>query len=370
MTHEPEPQDRNRVDLPPYSIEDRLKDFRASLDRQPPKKEALITLPGFLFRNGKDTLAYGWQLQGGMDASLLQRHILTYQRGLEAREQLLARIKPVEILEMVRSVWGKGEMKQTEEGGVLTYSYMKVEEKMAHGQHSHTSYSAINGETTSTTSFSYKTGQWCLRSLQVEQELAVSFGNEVFNRPEDLVTEELNAYFADWYREGVRMREVWGLPKTIWRRPDNLGVSVTVPYMLEPGQSKYYLQGYYRRNAEGYPTLHADKMNYIWELFKTKRYAGQNSTDLRLKEIAEDEELRKLSHPSIWFNQSASQQEILDYLAQRLEAQRKLGQLPSQLKELELAKIGELRKRNLLDEAIYPAIYSSDTKYRHTFYHD
>lgn len=258
-----------------------------------------------------------------IDEELLKSHAETHREGLEARDRLLERIKTIEILEMVRDILGKGEVSQNQEGAALTYRYQKVDEEwestpatpssdggpLGHG----TPGSLVGGHR-------YKTGKWRIWDLKVEEKVGVNFGGyspESMSDRRRMCVPEMNEFFADRYDRDLTgdihaPERFVGLPKAIWWRPENLGIYVTIPYALHEVRNKGILQGHYRPNT--------------W------------------------------NNPFARFDQSVSQQEIMDYLAQRLEAQKTVGQLPSQLEAIELAKIEELQKRGLLAKGkIYEA---------------
>ncbi len=362
MPQGPEPQDRNIGNVPPFSVEDQLKAFRRKLDGPP---DTRITIPGFLFRNGQDRkyepLRYRFTLSDGsifpgiqrrmlaandrlahIDEDLLHQHIETYRRGLETRELLLARIKPVEILGMVRDVWGKGEIKQTELGATIIYSYPVVTEERTSDtseswRSSWDSGYDYGGYVTDTRW--YKTGKWYANLHSVSERIDVNFGNAMFPHPESVNNNAVDEYFADFFYDhsskGFPDTTIWGtyfsdfrspdrklpngkmerytdnlelfrgIPRTIWRRPDNLGIRITVPGApLNDGERDYLVN---------------------------------NPTEYLPRSFA-------------WFDKSTSQQEIIDFLAQKLEDQKAGGYLPPQVETIELAKIEELRKRRLFIE--------------------
>lgn len=350
MAKEPEPQSTGQGSNSSFSVEAQLNAFRSQLDQVGVVHElpGLLTLPGFLFRNGKDrsrrfspsqldalrrndTDATQYMTDGEFgllvvnNKDILAKHSETYRRALEARSQLLDRIKPVEIIEMVRDIWGKGEIKQTEEDATLTYPYLKVEEEWVSKAIHHGPFHSSFPDASSpgyTTYVNEKTGKWCTSALQVRESVGVYFGNSEFHPSgynSDIYTigydpslsaNGLADFFAD-FADGSIGRTLYGvrIPKEIWRRPDNLGILVTVPYVLMP-----------RRNV---------------------------------KKIREEDgvgQYVRSTYESTWFDQSASQQEITDYLVQQLQAQKAVGQLPSQIEAVELAKIEELKKRGLFSE--------------------
>lgn len=347
MAKEPEPQSTGQGTNPSFSVESQLNSFRSQLDQVGVVHEipGLLTLPGFLFRDSKDrgrrfspsqldalrendTDATHYMIDGEFgllvvnNEDILAKHAETYRKALEARSQLLDRIKPVEIIEMVRDMWGKGEIKQTEEDVTLTYPYLKVEEEWVSKAIHHGPFHSSFPDASSpgyTTYVNEKTGKWCANTLQVRERVGVYFGNSEFHPSgydSDIYTigydPSLSANgLADFFADGSIVGTFYGVrvPKEIWRRPDNLGILVTVPYVLIP-----------RRNVKN---------------FRERDGIGQYV---------------RSTYESTWFDQSASQQEIMDYLVQQLEAQRAIGQLPPQIEAVELAKIEELKKRGLFSE--------------------
>lgn len=317
MAKEPEPQSTGQSSNSSFSAEAQLGEFRAQLD-QDVKKRRVTIIPGYLFRDCWELRTNQLSLHKfGMvtiDEELLELHAETYRRGLEARDQLLERIKPVEILEMVRNIWGKGEVSQSKEGTTLTYQYQKADEEWESvpSTHSYFGGSALSPETFSP-GYSYKTGKWRIWILNVEEKVGVNFGGyspEYQVVKQQIQTPEMNEFFADHYYSAhsngyqPAPERFVGLPKTIWWKPENLGIYVTVPYTLHEVRNEGILQGCYRSNTRDNPFARFDK--------------------------------------------SASQQDIMDYLSQKLEAQKAVGQLPYQMEALELTKIEELRKRGLL----------------------
>ncbi len=336
MTKEPEPRATGQGSNPLFSPEDQLNAFRARLDRE--KIGATKIIPGFLFRNGRERrVVYTrqftdfpssarWLYVDGLhyepapeiDDDLLERHTETYRKGLEARDQLLDRINATQILGMVRDVWGRGEIQQKGREVLLScnYAFATEEIKASTIPGHYVSGSAINGDFYVGTSTSYEiTGKWFASSLRAKEEIRVDFGNMQFPDPEKLPGNEkcpyklyaskdaeLREFFLDFYQGRMVTQHIDynPVPKEIWTKPDNLVIRVTVPYSMQPIR----VVGGYKSDNKGF----------------------------------------------VWFDQSASQQDIMDYLAEKLEAQRKVGQLPSQVEALELAKIEELKKRGLLLE--------------------
>lgn len=315
MAKEPEPRFTEQgSNSSLFSAEAQLEEFRTQLN-QDAEKRRITVIPGYLFRDGQELRTNQLPLHKfGMvtiDEELLELHAETYRRGLETRDQLLERIKPVEILEIVRDIWGKGEVSKNEEGSTLTYQYQKADEEWESvpSTHSYFGGSALHPETSSP-GYSYRTGKWLIVDMRYEEEIGVDFDGY---SPEDLKlwndklkTPEMNVFFADEYYKQGAPENFARLPRTIWWRPENLGIYVTIPYTLI-GLRKGVLNGDYRYYQRSTQTI-----------------------------------------PFARFNQSVSQQEIIDYLAQKLEAQRAVGQLPSQIEALESAKIEELQKRDLL----------------------
>lgn len=316
-----------------FSVEDQLNAFRVQLD-EVANPRGRLSIPGFLFKNGDersrvysphelealrikdpDYLRFNPDAHLGLvaihEGELIAQHVETYRKGIENRHSLLAKIKPIEILEVVRDVWGKGEIKQTDGGGILTYRYLKPENEVVVGQYT-TRGGRVGPEWSSGTKYYTigKSGKWRAYELSVQEEVVVNFGNAKFlDGRHELPKEYFVNFNADLHRE-----RAFKLPQKIWKSSDNLGIIVTVPYVVStfslPRVRDYSL--YYRPHE--HPVY-------------TYPYRRE-----------------------IWFNQPASQQEIMDYLVQQLEAQKAVGQLPSQIEAVELAKIEELRKRGLFAE--------------------
>lgn len=318
MAKEPEPQSTGQSNNPSFSVEDELNAFRKILDG--PTK---VTLPGFLFRGGWDR-EYKLGSEFEKDefkrwAGLLERHGETYQRALEARDQLWHRVDPVGILGKIQEAWGvMGKIQERKPGALLTYSYVTVRaERKGGGNWIPRRNLDVLGNTSGGgyISSGVLTGKWFAASTEVQTKAGVFFGNDKFydngNYGDTLNFEELNEFFADYYQHnsgGFPDLLPLKLPETIWRRPDNLVVLVIIPFKsLSPGT---LLQ----EKGEG-----------------RVRYYGNEAY--------------------CFFDPTVSQQDIFDRLLQQMEAQRKIGQLPSQLEALELAKIEELRKRGLFLEA-------------------
>lgn len=311
MANEPEPKNGNSGSTPSFSIEDELNRFKTQLDG---KTKVTLVAPGFLFRDGRDlseefSLAelrrmgnWGW---GGIDNNLLEQHKETYRRALETRRQLLDSIKPIEILGMVRDVWGEGEIKQKAEGVTLTYSYL-IPTAQREGGGSWIPRRSVGSLGNSTTggyiSSGMLTGRWYSSRVQMTAEVGVGFGNIKFPTPGSTYTPELDEFFADHSHPGayhpITPFPYVPIPREIWRRSDNLVILTSIPSPKPTGQGSYTI----------------------------------NSVE------------------ETYFNQSASQQGIMDVLAQKLEAQRIDGLLPSQFGAVENAKIEELRKRGLFIE--------------------
>lgn len=310
MTKEPEPRST-------YSMEDELKEFRRKLDGP-----TTITLPGFLFRGGWDreykfkfdfeiTNFNRWHTR---NADLLERHKETYKRALEARDQLWDRVDPVGILGKIQEEWGvMGKIQRKKPEAILTYSYSTAREERGPSYYIPPRNLDVIGNmsTGGYMSSGLLTGKWFAGSTEVQAKAGVYFGNEKFyddgNYGDTLKFEELNEFFADYYQHnsgGSPHLLPLRLPETIWRRPDNLVVRVIIPFKsLPPG------------------TLLQEKGKGRVSYYGNKAYYS--------------------------FDPTISQQDIFDYLSQQIEAQRKIGQLPSQIEALELAKIEELRKRGL-----------------------
>lgn len=340
MSNEPEPKSTGQGSNPSFSAEDQLNAF---IKKLPPPKDPMITIPDFLFRDERsrsfephfnpaaytpsDLFVLGRasvdKQLAHIDKDLLLQHAETYRRGLEARDQLLARIRPVEILEMVRDVWGKGEIVKKELGATLTYSYLAVRKYFAYtagGWYGISSGPGSAGLGPSSYNWrlgsSSETDKWIAKSDSVSEKIHINFGNAEYpsipsSDDFNIYHSKLDEFFADSYK-GVKQNSSFSIgdalfreiPKTIWRRPDNLGITVTVPRASPISDEEWKPENEYRRILSCYA----------------------------------------------WFDQSASQQEIMDFFAQKLEAQRVAGFLPSQLEALELAKIEELRKRGLFIE--------------------
>lgn len=331
-----EPEPGNTGSTPSFSTEEQLRKF---IEKLPPPEDPMITIPGFLFRDqhsrsfephfnpagytyyffpdpARQRASVDKQL-AHIDNDLLLQHAETYRRGLEARNQLLARIKPVKILELVRDIWGKGEIAQKEMGATVTYSYLAVKKEFGYSEPSST---AVGGRGFGIEYFKYdpggraETGKWIAGSTSISEEIHIDFGNAAhpslpFNY--NINDSQLDKFFADSNHTGTQssalslgdalFREI---PKTIWRRPDNLGITVTIPRA---------------------------------SLINDEEWKPENAS-------------RRIRSCYAWFDQSASQQEIMDFLTQKLEAQRTAGFLPSQIEAVEFAKIEELRKRGLFIE--------------------
>lgn len=318
MASGPEPKDRNTDNTPPFSAEAQLNAFRAQLDREKPSATKII--PGFLFRNGRERQV-GFTRELGafpskVDDDLLRQHTETYRRGLEARDQLLDRINATEILGMVRDVWGRGEIQQKGREALLWcgYAVAKKEIKEIHVPGHYVSGSVINGNSYIGPSTLYEiTGMWFSSHWRAQEGIRVDFGNMQFPDPEKLPGNEtcpyegyasedaaLREFFVDFYQGRMVTQHIDynPIPNQIWTRPDNLVIRVTVPYSMQ----LIRVVGGYQSDTKGFA----------------------------------------------WFDQSTSQQEIMDYLSGKLEALRIAGQLPLQVEELELAKLKELRQRGLL----------------------
>lgn len=327
MAIEPEQGSAGQGNHLSLSAEAQLNAFREQLGGE---KTVTQIIPGFLFRNGKErrtafTKRFANYIDGltyspapKIDDGLLERHMETYRRGLEARDQLLDRINVVEILEMVRDVWGRGEICREGREALLwcNYVFAREEIKTIHYPGHYSQGSAINGDFYIPSSTGYKiTGMWFASSLQAREQIRVDFGNMQFPDPENLPGNETNPYkgyaskgselrefFVDFY-QGHRVTQHIDynpIPDRIWTRPDNLVIRVTIPYPMKPVR----VVGGYRSASNGFT----------------------------------------------WFDQSDPQQEIMDYLSGKLEVLRIAEQLPLQVEKLELAKIEELRRRGLLKE--------------------
>lgn len=324
MAIEPGPQNTDKGTPSSYSIEYELKRFTAGLDWQPqPSAKRTMVLPGFLYRDGEDRVVIRSELRryddwnwrwGPREDQLLVQHNETYRKTLETRDLVIEKIKPTAILEIVRDFWGKGDVVQTPDGAVLTYSYLNAEPEVISGTYNDTRRHG-NFPDVGTTAFSttVTTGKWVPYQLTVEQEVVLRFGNAKF-RPDNLVGYDRNAitlsnqFFIDqhdplYIERGSTAgdKKFCFLPKEIFRTADNLGICVTTPYYWK-GRSTF------------------------------------------IRDIGE---FVRSTNNIILFAQSTSQQEIMDFLAKKLKAQKATGQLPSQREALELAKIEELRKRGL-----------------------
>lgn len=325
MATEPEPKSTGEGSNLSTLAEAQLNAFRTRLGRA----DVIKIIPGFLYRDGRDQEVTTFRGRMPYD-DLLEKHTETYRKGLEARDQLLDRINVVEVLGMVRDVWGRGEIRHEGREAVLWCNYAFAEEEIKGIDHpGYISHGTPMGGDTSygpSTSY-YRTGKWLALNSEVREQIRVDFGNMQFPDPENLPGNETNPYryytpdnpelrasFVDYYADRKRPNtgdpaplaihhfDDNSIPKQIWTRPDNLVIRVTVPSILVP---------YFNQTDWGY---------------------------------------RSDSKEFTWFDQSTSQQEIMDYLSGKLEALRIAEQLPSQVEVLELAKIGELRKRGLLVE--------------------
>lgn len=311
MTKEPEPRSTGQGSSSSFSVEDQLSVFRRELDEKTGKLDVIKIVPGYLFRDGRERRAkltpseirsmgkWGW---GGIDEDLLKQHAETYREALEARSQLLERIKPVEIVQMVRDVWSNGEIEQKTEGATLTYSYLLpiAEHELGHWIPSRSVGSLGNTTEGGYISSGRLTGKWFASRIQMTAGISVGFGNTEFPVPGNTYTQTLNEFFADHYYSSFSAGEFpyVPLPQKMWRRPDNLVILASIPSPKPIGQGSYIINN--------------------------------------IKETS--------------FDQSISQQEIMDFLSQKLEAQKRAGLLPSQLGAIENAKIEELRKRGLFLE--------------------
>jgi len=335
MATEPEPQSTGVGNNLSMSTEAQLNAFRARLDGE--KISTIKVIPGFLFRNGKEREVRSFHGRGVMvysldwaddclvpkdDEFLLEKHTETYRKGLEARDQLLDRINVVEILGMVRDIWGRGEIRHEGSKAVLWCNYTFTKEEIKGIDHpgyiSHGTPMGGDYDCGPRTEY-YRTGKWLALSSEVREQIRVDFGNMKFPEPQNLPGNETNPYkgfasentelrefFLDFY-QGLRVTQHISndtIPKQIWYRPDNLVIWVTVPSILVPYYDQCLTDWGYRSDSKEFT----------------------------------------------WFDQSTSQQEIMDYLSGKLEALRIAEQLPPQVEALELAKIGELRKRGLLVE--------------------
>lgn len=326
MSNRPEAQDRNLGAASSFTPDDELKAFIEMLPT------SNITLPGFLFRAGFDreyeekfndiANFRGWHAR---NAGLLEQHRETYKRALEARDQLWDRVDPVAILGKIQDEWGvMGKIQvqirqQRKQRGVLTCSYVIAKQQtVGGGKWIPTRTFGPTGDMSKGghTSSGVLTGKWFAGSTEVQAKVGVYFGNDelyddgtpTYTMGNTLNSEKLNEFFADYYQHNsggfsdILPRK---LPETIWRRPDNLVVLVIIPFKpLPPG------------------TFLQDKGKGRVRYYRDQAYC--------------------------FFDRTVSQQDILNHLLQLLEAQKRIGQLPSQREALEMAKIAELRKRELL----------------------
>lgn len=339
MANEPETRSIGTGNNPQFSQEGRLKAFRAALDKTASGKTIITrVLPGYLFRDGIERsqrftqdsifaemdrhLKSGWI---NLDEDLLKHHAETYKSGIEVRDQLLERIRPVKILEMVRELWGKGEIEEKGEKARVVYGYDTVEKETSGGSHlERVTHHPVDGGGHSYKQvwFSGETGMWIASHVAIDQVVAVNFGNAKHPIFDNLLGSRKNPYLGSQVSNG-ELREFFGdyywlngyetshvefpyipLPREIWYRPDNLGINVTVPDSVVQHEGRNTGKAYYR---SGFGAM-------------------------------------------MWFDQSVSQQEIMDYLSEKLEAQRKVGELPCQLEQFELAKKEELLRRGLFKE--------------------
>ncbi len=275
MTKEPEPRSTGKSSTHPFPIEGQLKAFRAQLDGPPPRSPVVPELSK------------------------------TQRKGIEALRELVERIRPVEILGMVRDVWSGGQMAgqflpggQTLKLDTLIYSYQKPIEEWKAVSPSRSYEGPLQNTTYRGGGSSVKTGKWVGRSVVIEQKVTVDFGNAKLPDEHSLN----HAFHGEQLKRQLEE----------WQRADNLGIVVTVPYPASQDEALEF------RGDHMHDTSH-----------------GNNHSHSRVLK------------PHIWFPKSTSQQEIMVYLAEKLEALRKIGQLPSQIAALELAKIEELRKRRL-----------------------
>lgn len=313
MAKEPEPKNRGSSYLP-FSAEAQLDVFRKQLDEDSGRLNIIKVLPGFLFRDGRERRkeftpaqfrdsSYNWRWVD-IDEKLLERLTRTYKEGLEARRLLLERLRPNEILGVVREMWGGGDISTSSEGATLGYTYLTpVEARLPTTQHYQMPSILDNYQGRYSYGGGGKTGKWYCVQLRVEQAISVRFGNreypDINTLPYSNVAKE---FFADYYfgsRESHVEFPYTNLPNQIWQRPDNLIVHVKIPYVLKQVTGIYY----YRNPPE-----------------------------------------------VTYFDPSVQQQEIIDFLAQRLETQKITGKLPSQVASVELSKIEELRRRGLFIE--------------------
>lgn len=319
MLSGPEPLDR--------SLENQLRAFRAKLDGPPPPVSG-VTLPGFLFRDGK---AYEYYVLSSDPHYLAQLREI-HRRGLEAGTLLLDRIKADEILQMVRSSWGKGKITRNGLRASLTYTYWAAKEETVSRTHEEEiRWTICGGGGYSTQQYSSPTGRWYAVPLQIQELITASFGSEDLHHPASLYTPRLNQFFSDYINTdgGVVQTDFQphftGLPRTIWSRPDNLGgFCVTSPYALLPKNS-------YRRNV-----ISSDNSGHYSDTYKHYGPHPWLASDIK----------------AVWFDRSVSQRQIEDYLTQKLSKQRCVGHLPLQQEALERAKLEELRRRGLLSKTI------------------
>ena len=239
---------------------------------------------------------------------LIARHRETHRKGLEARDQILERIKPLEILEMVRKVWGRGEIAPTAAGGILTYSYRTPIQERYPVTHTPIKWSYPLGNTAVGGDLSGgDTGKWLSCELAVQQEVSVKFGNRENPRPTE---EEKKELFVDYTKSELN----WRIPRRIWSRPDNLVIHVTTPNELLP--------------------VHK---------------GGSWFTR---------------SHMMAYFDLTSSQKEIMAYLMEKLDTQALDEKLPPQVESIELAKIEELRRRGLFIEGMFVRAHISTSANR------
>lgn len=304
MSQGPEHLDRNS--------EDQLNAFKTRLG---PPVRAKRPLPGFLFRDGVernlsytiiDFLNEASTIQYDRSRDLLSRHAETYRRGLEARALLLDRIRPVETLEAIRDeIWGKGKVERTDAGATLTYpSYPVATEEWASNTYRERDSSVVKGYAHETRGGSFKTGKWLVGWANDHHKMSVdvNFGNIKHPDPNDL--KEGSGFFVDYCMPlsspsaSLDVIDFSPIPQDIWRRPDNL---VVVVKSLRFNQQGGYYTGL--RGAFAPPT--------------SRQEYGK----------------------------------IIECLCLPSEESKAVGQHPSQLEALELAKIEELRKRGLLIES-------------------
>lgn len=383
MATEPEPKSTGQSNNSSFSVENQLSTFRSELDGP---VRPTRTIPGFLFRDGrsrkfqtlyepemaapkndpwaketpwyKASMAKAQERQdkiAQIDQDLLDQHKDTYEEARKIRREVLDRIKPAEILEMVRNVWGRGEISVIRDGwdggfgnfikisdddlgSTLTYVYPLVNKEYSrvgggYVQRNLGAYSWQGPE------FEYRSGSpifaWVSKPAYIIENIAVIFGNEKFPSRD---TNALDQFFADRYLQTTyngnapfvpEIDLFKGLPRTIWRRPDNLGIKVTIPYAWVYGPFKM-------KKAEYDLSYHGstEEITVVGYLPTTSsRFLGTGMDR---------------SPASQWFDLSATQQEIMDFLSQHLEEQRAKGLLPPQMETVELAKIEELKKRGLL----------------------